>query len=277
LYIYAMNDSTTSNKPSKTVGKQPRHALELRARAKAAGIHLLISLLIAALAASLVFLLWYPWPFRIVSGGEELFLLIISVDVILGPLLTFAVFNRAKPRSELKRDLTVVVLLQMAALAYGLYTVYLARPVVVAYETDRLRVVTHVQVQHEQLPAARPEFRELSLTGPRLVGTRNSKSDELIKSVDESLQGIDVSMRPSYWVPYAESKDRVLKRARGLDVLHKQYPQHKAALDAAVAKTGKSEGELRFLPLQARNLGWSALLDASTGEPLGYVPLDGFF
>jgi hypothetical protein len=272
-----MTISTSPNEPSNTFKKQPRHTADWKGRAKAAGIHLLLSLLIAALAASLVFLLWYPWPFRIVSGGEELFLLIISVDVILGPLLTFAVFNRAKPRKELVRDLMVVVLLQLAALAYGLYTVYLARPVVVAYEIDRLRVVTHVQVQHEQLAAAQPEFRELSLTGPKLVGTRTSKGTELMKSVDESLQGVEVSMRPSYWVPYAESKDRVLKRARGIDVLRKQYPQHKAELDAAITKTGKAEGTLRFLPLQARNLGWSALLDATTGEPVGYVPLDGFF
>jgi hypothetical protein len=249
----------------------------LSSRAKAAGLHLTASLLIAALVATLVFLLWFPWPFRIISGGQELFLLLITVDVVLGPLLTFAVFNRTKPRTELTRDLTIIVLLQLSALGYGLYTVYLARPVVVAYETDRLRIVTHVQVQLDQLATALPEFRELSLTGPRLVGTRTSKGDELMKSVDESLQGVEVSMRPSYWVPYAQSKDRVLKRARGIDVLRKQYPKESAEIDAAVARTGRAESALRFLPLQARSLGWSALLDAQSAEPVGYVPLEGFF
>ncbi len=254
-----------------------KNAFDFKSRLKAAAVHLGASLLIAALAAALVFLLWFPWPFRIISGGQELFLLIVSVDVILGPLLTFAVFNRAKPRSELVRDLTVIVLLQLGALGYGLYTVYLARPVVVAFEADRLRVVTDIQVQHDQLSAALPEFRELSLTGPKLVGTRESKGKELLTSVDQSLQGVEVSMRPSYWVPYAESKDRVLKRARGIDVLRKQYPQQGAEIDAAVARTGRAESALRFMPLQARSLGWSALLDAQSGEPVGYVPLEGFF
>jgi hypothetical protein len=248
-----------------------------KSRTKAALTHLLASLIVAALAAALVFFLWYPWPFRIVSGGQELFLLLVSVDVLVGPLLTFAVFNRNKPRSELVRDLAVIVVLQLGALGYGLYTVYLARPVVVAFEVDRLRVVTHVQVQHDQLAQAQPEFRELSLTGPRLVGTRTSKGDEVMKSVDQSLQGVEISMRPSYWVPYAESKDRALKRARGIDVLRKQYPQQSNQINTAVARTGRPDSALRFLPLQARNLGWSVLLDAQTAEPVGYVPLDGFF
>jgi hypothetical protein len=254
-----------------------KDAFNFQSRAKASAVHLGMSLLIAMLAAALVFLLWFPWPFRIVSGGQELFLLIVSVDVALGPLLTFAIFNHAKPLAELVRDLAVIVLLQLGALGYGLYTVYLARPVVMAFEADRLRVVTDVEVQHDQLPTALPEFRELSLTGPKLVGTRESKGKELLTSVDQSLQGVEVSMRPSYWVPYAQSKDRVLKRARGIDVLRKQYPKESAEIDAAVARTGRAESALRFLPLQARSLGWSALLDAQTAAPVGYVPLEGFF
>jgi hypothetical protein len=30
------------------------------------------------------------------AGGRDLFLLVTSVDVVIGPVLTFAVFNRAK-------------------------------------------------------------------------------------------------------------------------------------------------------------------------------------
>ena len=63
-------------------------------RLKASGIHLILSLIIAALAALLVFGIWYPYPYREISGGRELFLLVVSVVVILGPLITLAVFNR---------------------------------------------------------------------------------------------------------------------------------------------------------------------------------------
>ncbi len=60
------------------------------------GLHFLISAAVAAVAAVLVFCVWYPGPFRLMAGGRDLFLLVTSVDVVIGPLLTFAVFNRAK-------------------------------------------------------------------------------------------------------------------------------------------------------------------------------------
>ena len=50
--------------------------------------------------ALLVFAVWYPYPYREISGGRDLFLLVVAVDVVLGPLITFAVFNRAKPRAR---------------------------------------------------------------------------------------------------------------------------------------------------------------------------------
>ena len=86
-------------------------ANSLPSRLKASGIHLGISLTVALLAALLVFGLWYPYPYREMSGGRELFLIVVAVDVILGPLITLAVFNRAKPSRELKRDLVMVALM----------------------------------------------------------------------------------------------------------------------------------------------------------------------
>ena len=77
-------------------------------RVKASAIHLTLSLAIAALAGALVFGVWYPYPYREISGGRELFLILVIVDVILGPLMTLAVFNRVKPWPVLRRDLIVI-------------------------------------------------------------------------------------------------------------------------------------------------------------------------
>ena len=79
-----------------------------RSRLRAAAIHLALSVAVAGLAGLLVFALWYPYPYREISGGRELFLLVVAVDIVIGPLITFAVFNRAKPVAELRRDLAVV-------------------------------------------------------------------------------------------------------------------------------------------------------------------------
>src|SRR5918993_3549413 len=107
---------------------------EWGARGRAAGIHFGISLAVALVAGLLVFALWYPYPYREISGGRDLFLLVVAVDVVLGPLITFAIFNRAKGWPHLRRDLAVVALLQLAGLGYGLWTVHLARPVHLVFE-----------------------------------------------------------------------------------------------------------------------------------------------
>ena len=82
-------------------------------RFKASGIHLCISLTIALLAAALVGGVWYPYPYREISGSRELFLIVVAVDVILGPLITLTVFNRTKPWPELRSDLAIVALIQL--------------------------------------------------------------------------------------------------------------------------------------------------------------------
>jgi hypothetical protein len=135
-------------------------------RFKAAGIHLCISIVIALLAAALVFYFWYPYPYREISGGRELFMILITVDVILGPSITLAIFNRAKPRRELRRDLAIVGLIQLAALGYGLWTVFIARPVHLVFEIDRFRVVHAVDVPSDLMDKVRPGSMRCPCSGP---------------------------------------------------------------------------------------------------------------
>ena len=162
-------------------------------RLKAAGVHLAISLAVAALAALLVFFVWYPYPYREISGGRELFLLVVVVDVIMGPLMTLAVFNLKKPRKELRRDLAVIGLLQLAALVYGLWTVAIARPVHLVFEIDRFRVVHAVDVESALLKRATPELQQLPLMGPTLLSVRGFKdSKESFDATMAALQGLEL-------------------------------------------------------------------------------------
>lgn len=108
---------------------------------RASGIHLGLSVLVAALVAAMVFLVWYPYPYRLISGGRDLFLMVIAVDVIIGPLITFVVFSEKKQRRELIADFSVVIIIQLAALGYGMWTVYIARPVYLVFEYNRVVVV----------------------------------------------------------------------------------------------------------------------------------------
>lgn len=246
------------------------------ARLRAALIHLGLSAAVAALAALLVFGFWYPTPFREISGGRELFLIVVAVDVVLGPVITFAIFDRRKPWRELRRDLIVVVLLQLGGLTYGLHTVFEARPAVMALEGTRLRVVRAVDLDAAELANAPPEFQRLLLWGIHVIATRLPRADEKMQAIDMGIAGVDIGMRPKFWLPSTATGSAMVQAARPLDKLRKMYPNRAAELNAATTETRRPPEVLKFIPILARRTDWVALVDAGTGKIVGYAPFDGF-
>lgn len=249
-----------------------------RTRLRAASIHLALSALVATLAGLLVFALWYPYPYREISGGRELFLLVVAVDIVLGPMITFAVFNRAKPRGELRRDLAVVVLLQLAGLAYGLWTVHLARPVHMVFEYDRFRVVHQVEIPLELENQVPPGIELAPLGGPTLLSLRPFRStQEKTESTLAALQGLQLSARPDLWQSYQAGRAQVLAAAHPVAQLMSRFPQRAAEIRTIVRKGGREPAAAAYLPLVARKSeAWTVLLDATTAEVIGYLPLDSF-
>jgi hypothetical protein len=266
-----MNDSSTLAPARSVPGR-----FNFRYRAVAAGVHLLVSALVACFAAIAVLGLWYPGQFRALAGGRDLFLLLTLVDVVLGPVLTFAVFNPAKGMSQLRRDLAAIAVIQLAALAYGLHTVFIARPVAMVFEVDRLRLVTAHDVAADELPKAKRPYRTLPLTGPLLLGARTPQAGaEHNDALFEGLAGNDISSRPIFWQPYERSRAQALARSRPLSMLLDHYPTRAAELRDRLAELHSDPSTGRFLPAMARG-DWVAVLDRA-GEVLGYLPVDGFF
>ena len=268
--------------PSAAPAPRSRSAHALRAGA----LHLLLSASVAGLVALLVFGAWFPGPLRTLTGGAELFWLLVGVDVVCGPLLTLVVFNPAKPRTELRRDLALVVLIQLLALGYGVHSLSYARPVALVYEVDRFRSVSFADLDEAENDQVPDWAQPWGLSHPRTVGIRKAtSSDEMMGSVDASLQGVEPSQRPSWWQDYALSVPQVLQRARPLAELRSKHPQQSALIDTAVAQaiaapqTGETADStaLRWLPLVSRRAtDWVVLLDPVTGRVRGYAHLDGF-
>lgn len=246
-------------------------------RLHASGIHFGISIVIALLAALLVFLVWYPDPYREISGGRDLFLILVSVDVLLGPLITLAIFNRAKPWRVLARDLMIVGLIQLAALGYGMWTVFLARPVHLVFEFDRFRVVHAVEVPEEMLDQTPAGLEALPLTGPTVLAVRLFRDrDESMEATLAALGGVHLGTRPDLWQAYADARPRVLEVAKPASLLSQRFPESAARIHEAIEHTGRPSDSLLSLPLVGRNATWTVLLDSSTTEVVGFLALDSF-
>lgn len=245
-------------------------------RARAAIAHLVASGLVACFAATLVFVLWYPGAYRYLSGGRDLFLLVTSVDVVLGPLLTFVVFDRRKKSSHLRGDLTVIATIQVIALAYGIHTVYQVRPIALVFERDRFTVITAASVHYPELSAAPVEYRKLSITGPWLLSARRpSKGDEYNDALFMGLRGIDIGQRPLFWRPYSEAIDEVRSQARPLQQLVDHYPTRAGDLLRRLSERGVNVVDASFVPVIARG-DWVAIL-CRDGSIVDFEGVDGFF
>lgn len=268
-----------------TLAPSPLRTRSTRAL-RAAALHLLLSVTVAGLVALLVFGTWFPAPLHALTGGAELFWLIVSVDVVCGPLLTLVVFNPAKPRTELLRDLALVAVIQLLALSYGVHTLSYARPVALVYEVDRFRSVSFADLDEADADNAPEWAQSWSLSSPHTVGVRAVTTlEEKIASINASLQGVEPSQRPSWWQDYALSVPQVLQRARPLDDLRAKHPSQTALIDAAAAQAitnlvpheTTDPAALRWLPLVSRRAtDWVVLLDPVTARVRGYVHLDGF-
>lgn len=245
---------------------------------RAATLHFLASLAVASLAAALVFGLWFPYPYRELAGGRELFLLVVAVDVVCGPVLTAVLFNSNKSRRELMLDLGLVALVQLAALAYGLHTVAQARPVYLAFEVDRFRVVTVADVHKDTLNPAQGGLHELPWTGPRIIGVRPARDgDEMLASLDLSLRGIEPSARPDWWQAYELSKPQVQAKAQAVANLRRKRVDKTALIDEAVQASGLPEGELAWLPLTSfHSSEWVVFVDKRTADVVSFAFVDGF-
>ena len=244
-------------------------------RWKAAGIHLSISVLIGLVVLTLLFLVWYPSPYFKASGGQELTLILLGVDLVLGPLLTLVVFKAGK--KSLRFDLSVIAILQLSALLYGLHVIVQARPAFIVAAIDRFNVVAANDIEPEDLAkGSKPEFSTLSWTGPRLVAARLPEDPALRTEIMFAAGGggADIEKRPITYVDYASEAKTLLTRAKPLADLRNKGAAATATLDAWLKDKGRQEADLAWVPLETRSASLTMLLDAKTGAVVDALPID---
>lgn len=101
---------------------------------KAFGTHLGISSVIFLILLYFIIFKWYPIPFFYSDGGWQGIRIIAGIDLVLGPLLTLIVFKPGK--RWLKLDLTIIAIMQVSALSWGVWTVHRERPVATVFVED---------------------------------------------------------------------------------------------------------------------------------------------
>lgn len=157
------------------------------ARFKMAGLHLLGSSIIVGLFLCIVYFIWYPYPYYIFHSVISATKLVVGVDLFLGPLLTFVVFNTAKPIKELKRDLSTIIFVQVLALSWGVHITHSVRPLFAVYFNGEIHSISKVSIDDSGYDAAVTEpgvFQQ-----PRLVYINRLSADEYKSMLTKQLRG----------------------------------------------------------------------------------------
>ena len=113
----------------------------MRFRLKAFGLHLSGSALALSIVLGALYFGWYRWPGWYLTNALGVVAIVLLVDLVLGPTLTFLVANPGKPRSVLARDIAVILTVQVIALAYGTATLWQGRPLYYAFSVDCVQMV----------------------------------------------------------------------------------------------------------------------------------------
>ena len=221
--------------------------------------HLLISFFIALLVIGLVFFVWYPSPLATAVGVTQIFLMILVIDVIVGPILGLLVYKEGK--KSLKFDLTVIILLQLSALFYGIYSIEQGRPVWIVFNVDRFELIRKNEIVDQNINHAQLQFQQPSWLKPKFVATvfakdTNQRNDDMFSEV---LSGISIAQRPERYVDFIQVKDQIQQRAQKLDLLQ-QY-NNKTDVEKILAKYPQATA---FLPLKASAVDMTILVDQNS-------------
>lgn len=242
----------------------------IKNKLKASLIHLLISVAVVGSFIAFVVLIWYPNPFLQISGLTSIILILVTVDLILGPALTFTLYKPGK--KGLKFDLSMVAAVQLAALVYGMHTIYIAHPLYAVYTVDRFSLMSLADVDPNQ--AKDPDLRVSGWWKPKMVYAQQPKDPKIAEQIlFEVMDGKpDIDARPEYYEPLAAHTQDMLKRSLPTDSLQRDA-ENRAKLAEFLNKVGKSADAYAYLPLAGKDKDVVWVWDRDTFQPVGTLDI----
>ena len=207
-------------------------------RLKAFSLHLLSSATVLTLILGSLYLGWYRWPGWYLTDVTTVVLVMVCVDVVLGPTLTFIIANQKKPRRVFVRDIGIIVAVQLCALTYGSVSLWNGRPLYYAFSENILQLVQAYDIDadeaklgREQNPSLAPHWYSL----PRWIWAPLPQDPEERKKIFEAAisGGDDVISMPRYFKPWEE----------GLPALRSQLKKVDAVGYFGKSEKNKAEGQ----------------------------------
>jgi hypothetical protein len=244
-------------------------------RLKALGIHLVSSALVLGLILGALFLGWYRWPGWYLADASKVIQVMVLVDVVVGPLLTFVIASEKKPRRELKRDVGVIVAIQLIALSYGSLQLWNGRPLYYAFSESLLQTIQAYDIPSSQADIGRTKNPSLAphwystvrwISAP--LPADPQERERILAAVKSG--GDDVISMPLYyrsWEAGLPALKLQLKRVDEVGYLFMQKDRDR--LKATMQAAGLRTDEANSIALSGRAHPLLAVFDVNTMKLVG--------
>ena len=218
---------------------------------KATGVHLGLSFIVFVYLAYQIYFNWYPQPYFSIDGGWQGIRLIGAVDLVLGPLITFLIFDLRKRRRAIVFDLMVIAVIQFGALAYGITLTYTQRPVAIVV-IDEFVVGATMEHYGGKLESA-DQLKQYSDEKPPIIFADLPLDKEVIAEInrikfeEKILDHAQMQLyRTRTELAAALKSNQVMYMSR-LD-----YYKHRDRYEAWLKQQGKSEDEILIARFDGR-------------------------
>lgn len=238
----------------------------MKFRLKAFALHLISSAAVLTLILGSLYLGWYRWPGWYLTDVTRVVLVMVAVDVVLGPTLTFIIANQSKPRRELVRDLGIIVAIQLCALTYGSVSLWNGRPLYYAFSESVLQLVqaydidgNEAQLGREQNPALAPHWYSL----PRWIWAPLPEDTETRQKIVSSAVsgGDDVISMPRYFKRWEDGLPSLRSHLKKVDDVGYFAKSEKSKLKEKMKAAAFPDDQVNTMPLTGRGHPLLAVFD----------------
>lgn len=243
---------------------------KIRNRFSASLLHFLFSLSVFSLLVGILLQFWYPNPYFSASGGWQGLRLVAAVDLVLGPLITLVIFNPKKSRRELGMDIGIVVLMQMAALLWGIKAVYDQRPVAVVFLDTSFYTVPAAAISAQEIDLdVLDEFGE---ERPVFVFAQRPESGPDMERFRMAVEQERIPPHEQVWLysPLTEHFAQIRRSSLNAQEIMDENADMKAEIEQVLAREQAQLDNLVFLALTSRYRNVLLIFDAN-GTLVGTV------
>lgn len=189
------------------------------------GFHFLFSSILATISLCLIFFVWFPSPLADATGVSKIVLLMLGIDIILGPILTLVLAKQGK--KGLKFDLVIVLTCQLVALSYGLYSIGISRPAWIVFYVDSFDVLQVTDLQpkvQSKKPILYPNipwfgYKYYYIPKPKNDAEHNERLSYNLKT------GFGPTQRPDMYQPIDHGWEEITLKQQSMQSLKKIHPE----------------------------------------------------